>query len=33
MTNADAIEVFRTGMRILANFGRDVAALLEDEED
>ncbi|MFA5493243.1 MAG: UPF0149 family protein [Porticoccaceae bacterium] len=31
MTCAEAIEVFRSGMRILANFGRDVAALLEEE--
>lgn len=32
MTSAEAIEVFRSGMRILANFGRDVAALLEEED-
>ena len=31
MTCVEAIEVFRTGMRILADFGRDVVELLEEE--
>ena len=32
MTCAEAVEVFRTGMRILADFGRDVAELLAEED-
>ncbi len=31
MTCEEAVEVFRTGMRILANFGRDVVQLLKEE--
>ncbi|MCK9469435.1 MAG: UPF0149 family protein [Porticoccaceae bacterium] len=32
MTCEEAIEVFRTGMRILADFGRDVVELLAEEQ-
>jgi len=33
MTFEEAIEVFRTGILIVANFSRDVVELLEDEAE